>query len=245
MPSNNEMDDALQKVQKNNKTDWGALATRGVLGAVPWVGGLLGELINELIPNLRQDRIVCLLNLFSEKIKKLDEDLIRLKLHDPYNIDLFEDACFQTIRALSNERINYIANALTHSLTNEQLEYSQKKKLISLLGKINDSEVIILFYYQAFLEGAQKEYLEKHKNILFIPPATHSSPPEEIEREIIHNSYKDHLVQIGLLRDYFPFVKRNQIPEFDNHTGKFKGGRKDITPLGRALCDFIQDEIKE
>jgi len=245
MEQSEELNKAIKSVEKNNITDWVALITRGGSEAIPYLGGVIGEVISEFIPNQRQDRIVKLVKMLSEKMQEHDIDIIRAKLHDPYNIDIFEDASFQAVRALSEERLNYLTNALKHSLINEQLEYSHKKKMLWLLGQINDIEVIILFYYQKAVWGDQKEFFETHKNILFVPPVTHSSSQDEIDREILHNSYKNRLTQLGLLRISYHFVKKGEIPEFDPHTGKFKRGRLEITLLGRSLCDFIKNDVEK
>ena len=241
MTDREDIQGGLDSVQDNNVNDWLALAARGGLGIVPWVGGLLGELVTELIPNQRIDRIVRLLDLFAEKITELDKEMLEIKLHQAKYIDLFEDACFQAIRALTEERLDYIASALKHSLTNDQLEYEYKKKLLWLLGQINDVEVIILVYYQKVMWGDYKEFFEQHKEVLFVPPATHGSAQDEIDREILHESYKDHLSQLGLLRTIYHFVPKGELPEFDSRTGKFKRGSLEITSLGRSLCAFIQD----
>lgn len=245
MEQNEEIRKAIQSVEKSNVTDWAALLTQGGIGAVPVVGGIIGEVINEFIPNQRQDRIVKLIVLLSEKLHEQDIEIVRLKLHDPYHIDMFEDACFQAIRALSDERLNYIANALKNSITNDQLEITHRKTLLWLLGQINDIEVILLFFYQKLSEGIQKEYAEKHKDVIYVPPVAIGSTPEEYQRAAIHDSYKDHLVQLGLLGERYPFLRDGETPKFDAIHGKFKGGHLEITPLGRSLCDYITDEVED
>lgn len=69
------------------------------------------------------------------------------KFYEKENIDLFENGCFQAARALSEERLEHLANAFTNSLTQEELEYLYKKKLLWLLSELNESEVIFLTYY--------------------------------------------------------------------------------------------------
>jgi hypothetical protein len=51
------------------------------------------------------------------------------------------------LRALwSEERRDYIASFLKNGLTNEEMTHVQQKKLLSILGELNDAEIIFLRY---------------------------------------------------------------------------------------------------
>ena len=245
MDKSEELRKAIISVEKSNITDWIALLTRGGAGAIPVVGGIVGEVISELIPNQRQDRLVNLVILVSEKLQQQNIELIRAKLHDPYHIDIFEDACFQTIRALSEERLEYISTALANSLTDDDLEHLQKKKLFWLLGELNDYEIIQLFYYSLSTNPrVREEYYEKHSDVLRIPPITNSTTDDEKEKIVVSRTYKERLVQLGLLSPVFKSPKRGMIPEFDNKTGQMTIKHYQISPLGRLLCKFITENKK-
>ncbi|MDY6993861.1 MAG: hypothetical protein SVR94_14840, partial [Pseudomonadota bacterium] len=219
MEQSEEIREAIKSVEKSTAADWIALITRGGTGAIQVVGGIVGEVISEFIPNQRQDRIVQLIIKLSEKIQNQNMDMIRTRLHDPYHIDIFEDACYQTIRALTEERINYIANALANSLTNEDLEHLQKKKLLWLLGELNDYEIIHLFLYSySSNPELQREYHEKHKDVLSLTPITNETPKNEAEKIIVSRTYKDRLVQLGLIAPVFKKPKKGEFPEFDSKT---------------------------
>ena len=62
-------------------------------------------------------------------------------------IDLFEDGVFQSIKALSNERHEYIASILKNSLSQEEINYLQQKKLLNILSQLNDAEIIHFQYH--------------------------------------------------------------------------------------------------
>jgi len=67
---------------------------------------------------------------------------------------------------------------------------------------------------------------------------------EEREAAFIQDSYKAHLVELGLLRPRFRRPGRGELPEFDDKTGMIKAYGHDLTPLGRMLLKYIdQAEI--
>lgn len=229
-------------IEKNNISDWVSMTARGVFGAVPWVGGLFSEVITQLIPNQRQDRIVKFLKVLSKNVENLSHQELITKLHDPYHLDLFEDACFQAVRALSDERLEYIASALKNGLTDKELEHTYKKKLLWLLGQLNDNEIVILFFYYIRHTDKHDVFLEKHKDIIRDMPKTMNMPENEYTKATIHNSFKNRLIDLELLSPRFKKPKKNEFPSFDLNTGMIEILGLNITPLGRTLCNFIELE---
>ena len=69
---------------------------------------------------------------------------VRSRLTDPENVNLFEEGAFQSVRALSNERKEYIANAVANGITGEAKDGLESKRLLNLLGELDDAEIIVL-----------------------------------------------------------------------------------------------------
>lgn len=231
---------------ENNRQDRIALVLKGFAGAVPYAGGIFAEIIGDLIPNQRQDRIVEFIKLLEQRLIDIEKDNLNRKLKEERNIDLFEDACFQAARALSDERLEYIANALTNSLTQEELEYLYKKKLLWLLSELNDNEVIFLtYYYHLSYTEEREEFLEKHGRVLDIPILTISENDEEKEEEAtFKQSYLEKLVQLDLIKPNYKKTKRGELPEFDYKTGRIKSSGYRITQLGYMFIRFINKELE-
>jgi hypothetical protein len=223
---------------KTTKKDLMVSLTKGVIGAAPFVGPLAAEVIENIIPNQRIDRIARFIEILDKKVAKLDHDRIKTKFTNPGFIDLLEDGFFQVARALTEERKKYIASIIKNSLSEEQVEYVEYKKLLSLLGELNDIEVIILNSHERFHMDDQ-EFFEKHKAILTSPPAHLGSSQEEVDKATIYQTYKHHLARLGLLRQRFKKPGRGELPEFDEKTGILKASGYDITPLGRLLLRYI------
>ena len=114
------------------------------------------------------------------------------------SIDLM-DGFLQAARALSEERIEYIASLLKNSLTDEGLEQNAYKRLLFLLGEISDVEVIILKFCSR--SGADyQEFWENHKEVLDAPAQYLGAPQEEIDKYTIFVSYGTNLERLSLLK---------------------------------------------
>lgn len=124
------------------------LAGAGLVGpSVPLVASILGDLIAFRIPEQKVDRIARFLRIVAERLDKLETDLAKERMQTEEFADLLEDALPQASRALSEERREYLANVLSLSLTENDLDHLAKKKLLSLLGTVNDAEIILLKFY--------------------------------------------------------------------------------------------------
>lgn len=225
-----------------NKNDVVAGLLKGYLGGLPVLGPAIAEIIGNLIPNQRIDRIAALLKTLESKINPEEKEKIEAKMLEEKSIDLMEDGFLQAARALSEERIDYIASLLKNSLTDEDLEQNAYKRLLFLLDEINDVEVIILKSYSMY--GAEhQEFWENHKEVLDEPVAYLGSSQEEIDEHAIYETYIANLLRLDLIKKIFAKPRRGELPAFDEKTGMMKSSSYDITYLGRLLLRSIdQDE---
>jgi hypothetical protein len=218
-------------------TDIAAIIGKGLFGAIPFVGPLAAEIIGAIIPN---QRIETLLRLLETKISEEDKEKVKQRIVCPESVDLIEDGFVQASRALSEERKEYIASLLKNSLTDDQLKHIEYKRLLSILGELNDLEVLILKSL-TFLHGEEgsKEFWEKHEKALDEPIAYLGSPQEEWDKFEIYKTHKEHLVRLGLLKIRFNKPNKGEVPEFDEHTGMIKAQGFDITSLGELFVRSI------
>jgi hypothetical protein len=186
-----------------NRYDYTVAIAKGVLGTIPYIGSLLEEIAGTFIPNQRLDRITDFVKKLCEKIAAVSmaQEELRKRLTSPESIDLFEDSAWQAVRALSDERRDYIASLLKNSLTADQLEYISYKQLLSILGELNDIEILILKSYSFLSLAKRGEFLEKHKEALHPRHAHLTSSHDEIDEATVYESYTDHLKRMQLLRD--------------------------------------------
>ena len=222
------------------KSDLPAALARGTLGAIPIVGPLVAEVVGNFLPNRRLERIEGLLLRLSDKVRDLDEQRLREKFEEPEFVDLFEDGVFQATRALSDERVEYIASLLESGITSDREKFLENKTLLQLLGELNDVEVILLRSYARNPQD-DEEFRTKHADTLAPKRAYIGAPREELDEYTMRGSYLTHMTRLGLLRPHiFPRPKKGELPEFDYQTGMIKSSSHEITPLGRLLLARIE-----
>ena len=225
------------KVKKN---DLIASALKGVCGTLPIVGPSIAEIIGYVIPSQRIDRIASLLKALEAKIDPEEKAKVEAKMLEEKSVDLMEDGFLQAARALSEERIDYIASLLKNSLTDEDLERIAYKKLLSILGEVNDIEVLLLKYCSRPTIGWREEFRLKHKKALTKTVVVLSSSQEEVDKAAIYESHETNLARLGLIKPRFRLsMSRGELPEFDEDTGMIKASGYDLTSLGRLLLRSI------
>lgn len=222
-----------------NAKDRLVAATRGALAAVPFAGGLLGELVTEVIPGLRQDRIVAYLRLLEERVGAMEEANAKAALANPEKIDLIERGGFQAARATSRERIGQIVEVVARGLAADDADVIRRKRLMELLGEIDDDEAAILTAYGRSYAGGDRNAFDAISR----PGPPHMSAGREvIEQNKLYDLGVDHLLRMGLLERRYGNIKKGEYPEFDSKTGGFKG-QVQISYLGRMLLREMGIEL--
>jgi|SRR3989344_533093 len=130
----------LQDLQ-NTRVDTAVSIAKGVLGAIPYGGGLFAEIIGLTIPNQRLDRITRFLMELDKRLETAERNKLK---NNEYALNLFEDGLVQASRALSEERNRYIAVFLKKAINVNEDSYGTKKKLLYLLQELTDKDVDIL-----------------------------------------------------------------------------------------------------
>lgn len=204
-----------------NRRDIIVSASKAVASFIPYVGPFMAEIIGVVIPNQRWDRISEYVRILNEKVVHLEE-----KINNQESVDLLEDSLLQAARALTRERKEYIASMLKNGLMKEEQTHAEKKKLLSILGELNDIEIIFLKYYSLNLGIGQKHpFVEQHINILITPSRALNVNSDERNRSTFYDSYNWNLERNGLI-----VSNRQQIAI---------PGQREITPLGKLLLEYL------
>lgn len=227
----------MSEINKNN-TDIAVSIGKSVLGTAPIVGPLVSEVISNLIPNQRIDRIAKFVEKLDSKVSELQQGKISSHFQNPKFIDLLEDGFTQASRALSEERINYLASLIKNSLSEDEINYIEAKRLIGILGELNDIEIIILRSHLHHHED-DPEFFKRHESVLTPPSAYLGSSESEVDKYTIFKSHRQNLVRLELLRPRFKKIKKGSLPVFDEKTGMMKANGHSISRLGRILLKYI------
>lgn len=222
----------------SNRSDIAAAFFKSLVGAAPFIGAFLGEAIGLVIPNQKLERLITFAKVLDDKVKYLERDTVKLKIQTEEFTDLLEDGLVQASRAMTDERRTYLASLLKNSITDEKLSHVENKKLLALLGELNDAEVLTLkFYSLASLE--RREFAELHKELFAPIRRSLGAPQENIDKGALRDSYRNKLRELGLVKAVFKRPERDKVPEFDEKTGQLKATSFRATTLGKLLLRHI------
>ncbi|MBC7817000.1 MAG: hypothetical protein IAG10_08945 [Planctomycetaceae bacterium] len=235
------MSEDLQEL-KSKPVDWAVVLTKGGLGAIPFVGSLLAEVIGNVIPSQRHDRLARFLKMLDERLQTVEHETLKARLAQPEVVDVLEDSFFQAARAVTEERLEHVTNVVSNGLSAEQLDTAETKRMLWLLGQLNDAEIIILRgeLTDTIDELDDEEFRQVHAQLLAPDMTCDGSTEEEFDEAAIKSSYRQHLFDIGLVMYRFQRPRRDELPEFDPKTGMMKSSGSEVTRLGRMFLSYLK-----
>jgi hypothetical protein len=180
------------------------------------------------------ERLEAYLTRLSERLNHQEEEVLRQRLRDPESIDLFEEGAVQSVRAISDERKDYIASIVANGLSGDDKDRLQAKRLLKLLAQIDDDQIIILASYLR-KNDQDNAFRNRHKNILTPVRAHLDSDQSEVEAEALYELARAELLRLGLLNTSFWAPRNEEVPKLDPATGMLKASGRRLTPLGRML----------
>jgi hypothetical protein len=220
--------------------DYGRLALKVALSSIPVAGPLISEVVNEIIPGDRVDRITDFVTRLDERIAGLEQHLIGGALSDPEFIDLIEEALRQSARAISNERRIYLAELVANSLTDLEIAHSESKHLMRILGELSDVEILWLkWFYLVKSNKSARPFEELHKDALDFQLPTVGSPESEKDRHAVKKSYINHLNRCGLIQDAERAPTPNEDPRFARMRKLLPSEDKEISQFGSLMLRSI------
>ena len=219
--------------------DYVVNALRAIVGPLPIVGPLVSELAGVVVPNQRMERIAKFARELERRLRDLEAaDRITNRLANDHFADLLEEGIRQASRSLSDERRQYLASLIVNGLSRENIEYAESRHLLRALDEMSDVEVVWLRSYRETTMGGDKEFREQHENILVPAVAAYGSSQNELDKDTLQKSYKEHLWQLGMLERRYRVDARTKEPKFDGRGVQEVAGYS-ITPLGRLLLRQI------
>lgn len=228
----------------NNISDYFVAFSKAFLGGIPLenvpnAGPLMAELLGAIISNQRSDRFAKFMLELESRVAKLEGNVnLKELVKDERFTDLAEESIRHAVRAVSEERLKYIASLLTNGIKSEDINLIESKHLLRILGELNDIEIIWLRWHLVPLMDGDNEFRQKHKEIL-APIRSHTgSSQSSQDKDSLQQSYKEHLAQLGLLKPRYDTDFKSKQPTFD-FSGRMKIRGYDLTQLGMLLLKQI------
>jgi hypothetical protein len=226
--------DAYEPLNEDYRDQFATIA-KGAVSLIPLEGGPLAELIGAAIPNQRADRIAAYVRGLDARIEPMSNQLRSKLASNAAKLDLIVEGGYQSARAISDERVEQITEAVARGLAAEDADIIRRRRLLVMFGELDDDEVAVLNAYGCSYAGADRNAFA---SINRPGPAHLQSPPDAVERDRLYAAGKDHLLRLDLLKRNFGSVKKGQLPEFHASSGQFKH-TVEIAFLGRLLLKEI------
>ncbi|MGR3480428.1 hypothetical protein [Salipiger marinus] len=207
-------------------------------GFVPFVGTALAELITQVVPGQRIQRLETYCRYLSRELSLLQEDELRERLSNPERVDLFEEGAYQSARALSVDRQEKIAKAVAFGISGDDQEILETKRVLSLLRQLDDAEIVIL---TSRLDRFSRDddFQTKHEDVIYAPGLHMQSSREEMDKNTVFKIAMNKLEQLGLIEPVYKKPKKGEAPDMDPATGRLKATYQRVSMSGRLLLRRI------
>lgn len=201
----------------------------GIAGAIPIIGPTMSELLFTTVPGLRQQRIVDYARLLEIRLTSLEKEVREKLLNIEANLDLLETGTWASAKAISSDRIEYIANLVSNGLGLEETDVIRNKRLLTLLDQVDDDAFVLLKAYgDSYASGTRDAW----ENVKRPAPVHMGSGQKSVDENNLYQAGKAQLVRIGLLSEQL--VLKDKMPVMDPPKKAFKTRIK-ISSLGRLL----------
>ncbi|WP_029582375.1 hypothetical protein [Bradyrhizobium sp. URHD0069] len=208
-----------------------AAVIRSVISNIPIVGQALAEVITEIVPNQRIERVEKYLLYLSEEIDSLRIANVDAAMKKPENVDLIEDGAYQAVRALSDERKRYLARAVAQGIRSDEKDKLNEKRVLVLIGDLDDGDLLLLDAFASRNKGR-----EKFAKLRPAQPTINNQDPLVRERWGLYQASIDRLTRLSLLNKHVDLDSKTKLPSFDTFTGEPKGNLE-VTALGRLVLN--------
>lgn len=207
---------------------------KGILSGIPLIGGVVSEIVGQIIPDQRIERLERYVIHLAEELQKLGAVDVVDEMKKPENVDLFEDGAFAAAKALTDEKRERIARLVAYGISGDEQARLEAKRLLDLLAALDDAQVVLLASY-LMKNQRNEEFRKAHENVLASSRVHMGSTREEHDAALVRGLAREQLIRVGLLRERFKKPAKGQTPELDEKTGRMKVEGRELSSLGRLL----------
>jgi hypothetical protein len=218
-----------------NLSDKLAALNRALVGAIPYAGPAISEIICALIPNQRLSRAIKFLNTINYKVEELADSLQR----NVGKVGLIETGLKAATNSNYEEKCEWIGNIVIGGIS-DKVEVPIAESLISIVEDLNREQIILLYYSAIYYH---QSIVEKGKFVARFPEVF------ELHNEFIRDDEKRALLQnkerlnttkllnLGLIENSF------RIPILPDHGISASYSRNDLEYLKKQLRELNRSII--
>lgn len=220
---------------KNNISDAIASVLKGLVGAIPYGGAALAEILSWAIPNQRMDRVCNYIEHLTTQILKLEEsqnEWIEKLKNSKNNLLLFELAAKYSMESNSDILHHCYAYYVFNAVKNKTLEDSRSEKLLRTLSELTEEEIIHLINFShSKAMFTTSEFDKKYEDIIMPKSVSDRIPENEI-----HNAFRNEYILTLEQKGLITIMSRRD----GNYPIEYKNVR--LTEYGYLLVEAIYDE---
>lgn len=183
-----------------------AAILRAVVSSAPIVGGLLTEIVTELIPNQRIDRVEKFLLALAEEVRRAGNERA-LPVSEGPRLELIEHGLRAASMASSASKIEYLAACTAKGLTREENDAIRAQRILRILSELDPEELVVLLYQTHITIAAARDFREKHPAIFDIPILMYGSDQVARKTNAEYQAAERHLISLGLVSEEIKFDK--------------------------------------
>ena len=194
----------MKDILENNLSDNMAIVLKTYANVLPFIGVPLGEIITQIIPNQRLDRIAKYLCKINENVEKLNTGQ---KLSSE-KINLIEIGLKLSANATFLEKCEWISNIVNQGLSDD-IEISTADNIINIVSQLNNEQMIILYYYVTYYFKSWPEKTEFTNRFKHLFNFGHFITEDPEKYHSLKNKEKFNfttLVSLGLLENDFDII---------------------------------------
>ncbi len=133
---------------KISKKEIGISTLKGLIGAIPYAGTALNEVLFEYRSRLKQNRVNKFIEELSKYFESIDENSIDLKnIKSEQFSDLFESILLRVVNNRSETKLHYFKNILINQIKNKT-NINFDETFLDLITRLNEDQINILNTYK-------------------------------------------------------------------------------------------------
>lgn len=217
-----------------NRIDIITSGVSSAVGAIPYIGGFMSEIVHNVIPNQREDRIVQFILEINDELEKMKYSLDDLS--NKFENLKYATFTYNCIRSVVNdvydEKTSYYKNLCIDALTNNEKNLIRCERVLKILCELDYYEILYLKYYSNVDNNMTKEMENIISKLGFknLQPRYYINMNEEqMDEETYKQITLNNLCNTGLLQQEVKF----------SFNGKSKHISYKITMLGNLILKKI------